>query len=365
MNPELYHPVFLYSVFLLSVVIAYRYLSSPDYSLQEKQGPHIIWVIAISLIYAFWLGGRPMHAVFGDTGPYVWSYQDLEPSFIDIDWTKEWFFHWIGVFCKKLSLEASDYLTVIYFGYIFSALWAVKRFIPLNPMLGMLFVWGALSYFSYGINGIRNGLACHILLLAFSFLLDGKLTIGALFCFLAFGIHRSVALPIAAMIAAMYLLREPKYAIMCWLASIVLSLVAGDFFINFFSSLGFDDRMSSYSSADNDMTRFSSSGFRWDFLLYSSMPIVLGWYVTVERQIKDNWYNALFVTYCLSNAFWVLVIEAQFSNRFAYLSWFLYPIVLVYPLANMPIWEEQDKMTGQILLMHIGFTMFMNIVYWG
>lgn len=364
MNPELYHPVFLYSVSLLTVVIAYRYLSSPDYSLQEQQGPHIIWVIAISLIYAFWLGGRPMHTAFGDTGAYVNAYNLLEPSYIDFDWTQEWLFSWIGVTCKKLNLEPSDYLFVVYMGYIFSALWAVKRLMPNNPMLGMLFVWGALSYYTFGINGIRNGLACHILLLAYSYLLDGKLTIGALLCMFAFGIHRSTMLPIASFFAAMYVVREPKNAIIFWLSSIVISLLAGDVLMNFFASLGFDDRMDEYASSEN-LSEFSSTGFRWDFLLYSSMPILLGWYVTIERKIIDNWYNVLLVTYCLANAFWVLVIEVQFSNRFAYLSWFLYPIVIAYPLINMPIWEEQDKITGQILLAYIGFTMFMNIVYWG
>lgn len=365
MNPELYQPVFMYSVLLLCVIMAYRYLSSPDYSLQESQGPHIVWLIVICLILSFWLGNRPIHICFGDTGTYIRGYNALEVSLIDIDWTKEWVFQWIGVTCKKFSLEASDYLTVVYLLYVFSALCAVKKFMPQNPMLGMLFVLASLSYFTYGVNGLRNGLACHIMLLAFAYLLEGKLPIGVSLCLVAFGIHRTAILPIAGIFAAMYLVRDAKYAIMFWLASIVISLVAGDSMTNFFASLGFDDRMSSYTAADNDMEGFSKTGFRWDFLLYSSMPIVLGWYVVIERKLVDNWYNALLVTYCLTNAFWVMVIKASFSNRFAYLSWFMYPVVIAYPLVNMPVWEEQDKMTGRILMAYVGFTVFMNVVYWG
>ena len=365
MNPELYHPVFMYSVLVLCVIMAYRYLSSPDYSLQEEGGPHFIWMILLCIVLAVWLGHRPVHICFGDTGTYIRSYNALEMSFIDIDWSEEWVFQWIGVACKKLALEASDYLTVMYLLYVFSAFWAVFKFMPQNTMLGMLFVLSSLSYFTYGINGVRNGLSCHIMLLAFAFLLESKLPIGVLLCLIAFGIHRSSILPIAGIFAAMYLVRDAKYGIMFWLASIVISLVAGDAMTNFFASLGFDDRMSSYTSADNDMSEFSKTGFRWDFLLYSSMPIILGWYVVIERKVVDNWYNALLVTYCLTNAFWVMVIKAAFSNRFAYLSWFIYPIVIAYPLVNMPVWEEQDKMTGRILMAYVGFTVFMNVVYWG
>ena len=364
MEPLLYQPVFMYSVLLLCVIMAYRYLSSPDYSLQEKPGPHILWIILVCLIFSFFLGYRPAHICFGDSGLYRWDYDSLDASFIRIDWTKEWLFQWIGVLCKKLSLESSDYFTVVAVGYFFSALFAVKKFMPQNPMLGMLFVMASLSFYSYCVNGMRNGLACHIMLLAFAYLLEGKLPVGVALCLVAFAIHRTAILPIAGIFAAMYFVRDAKYGIMFWLASIVISLVAGNSMIDFFASLGFDDRMANYTSGDNDMSSFSSTGFRWDFLLYSSMPIVLGWYVVIERKLVDNWYNALLVTYCLTNAFWVVVIEAAFSNRFAYLSWFMYPILIAYPLANMPIWEEQDKMTGRILMAYVGFTVFMNAVYW-
>lgn len=34
--------------------------------------------------------------------------------------------------------------------------------------------------------------------------------------------------------------------------------------------------------------------------------------------------------------FWVLVIRANFSDRFAYLSWFMYALVMMYPLLESP-----------------------------
>ena len=110
--------------------------------------------------------------------------------------------------------------------------------------------------------------------------------------------------------------------------------------------------------------QFSSYGFRWDFLAYSAMPIILGYYTILKKRITDNWYSVLFSTYCLANAFWVIFIRAAFSNRFAYLSWFMYPIVVAYPLFFFNLWNDQDKKVGQIILVYIGFTAVMQFLYW-
>jgi hypothetical protein len=73
-------------------------------------------------------------------------------------------------------------------------------------------------------------------------------------------------------------------------------------------------------------------------------------------------FNILATTYVLANSFWVMVIKAAFSNRFAYLSWFLYPVVLAYAVIRLHIWEDQDKKAGLILVLHAGFTIIMHLL---
>lgn len=109
------------------------------------------------------------------------------------------------------------------------------------------------------------------------------------------------------------------------------------------------------------MDRFAYIGFRWDFLLYSAAPILLVWYLTIKHDFKDKMFNLIANTYILSNAFWIMVIRAAFSNRFASLSWFLYPLVLAYPLLRFKIWEDQDRKFGLILLAYASFTFLMYI----
>lgn len=363
MDATLYQPLFLAIVTLLCIVVGGRFVSSPDYHLQQEQNDWI-FPLAVSVAFVFWIGMRPVSSAFGDTVNYAKEYINMEVSVVSMDWHSEWIWQWLMMGCKGAGMNIHQFFTFVEAGYILSVFWAMKRFVPANSLLGMLFVWSSLMFFTFGTNGLRNGLACHLILLGISFLYDDKYVPGSVMFLLAFGIHRSVMLPIAATLAGMYVIRNPRHAIYIWLAAIPVSLVAGGAATSFLASLGFDDRMTSYTQGDNDMSQFSKTGFRGDFLLYSAMPICMAWYVCVRREIRDNWYNALSVTYCLCNAFWILVIRSSFSNRFAYLSWFLYPVVIAYPLINLPVWQDQDRKTGQILLAYCGFTLFMQFIFW-
>jgi hypothetical protein len=94
-----------------------------------------------------------------------------------------------------------------------------------------------------------------------------------------------------------------------------------------------DNRMSSYLSQDESsaLVRYKV-GFRWDFVLYSLIPIAAGWYYIVKQKFDDHLYKSIYSAYILANSFWLLVIRAPFSDRFAYLSWFLMPLILAYPV---------------------------------
>lgn len=364
MEASLYLPIYLAITSSMAFLYGFRYISSTGYTLQVQKSS--IWLpLLISVIFVIWIGNRPINsAYFGDTGNYALSYaKTLADSQIHVDLQSEWGWQLLMVTCKKLGLDIHVFFTIVEAGYIFSALWATKKFMPTNPMLGMLFLFTSLMFFTFGTNGIRNGLACHILLLGMAFMFEIKIIIGALLCLVAFSIHRSVMLPISAMVLGMFLLKKYQIAVSLWFGAILLSLAFGNSFINFFASLGFDDRMGAYNTSVYNAD-FSHTGFRWDFLLYSSMPIIMGWYVLIEKGIKDRWYEVLCITYTLCNAFWVLVIRAAFSNRFAYLSWFIYPIIIAYPLVNLPTWSDQDRKTGLILLAYSGFSLFMWTFYW-
>ena len=363
MDASLYQPLFLFITTVWAAIYGFRSLGFPGNAVGMGK-MSFLFPLLISLVFVFWIGGRPVSYMFGDTVNYAFSYYNMSAEGeISPDLKSEWLWGGIMLLCKRYGLDIHAFFTIIEAGYILSVLWAVKRFMPANTTLGMLFVFTSLMFFTFGTNGLRNGLACHIMLLAMSFFFDDKYIVGGLLCLVAMGIHRSTMLPIASMLAGRYLIRDLRFAILFWVGSIFVSLAVNNAAANFFASFAVDNRMSSYNTIEY-ADQFSKTGFRWDFLLYSAFPILMGWYVCVKKKIKDDWYKTLCITYCLCNAFWVLVIRMAFSNRFAYLSWFIYPIIIAYPLVNHHVWSDQDRKTAMILAAYCGFTVFMQAIYW-
>jgi hypothetical protein len=369
-QPQYYAPIF-YCIILLLVIIQVSKLSqSSGCSILSKRQPSDLTTAIFPILLIIFFGLRPISGkYFVDTFTYEYSYTLIGDSLNDIsvNTKEEWLWTALQTISHFLHLSINGFFIIVASGYIGLMYWTCRRFMPSNVWIAMLFCMTAYSFYSYGINGIRNGLACSMTLLAFSFFFDadnkqGKI-IAIIIVFLAMGIHKTVILPAICMTIAYFLIKDTKLAIGYWIFSIVLSMVVGDAVSNFFAGLGFDDRMTEYLANDKStMSQFSNTGFRWDFLLYSAMPIWLGYYITVTRGIKDKVYSLLINTYILCNAFWVMVINASFSNRFAYLSWFMYPIVLAYPLLKVKIWRDQDRKTAYILLAQEAFAFFMWLI---
>ena len=392
-DPHIVYPIYFWGIFITCVFLYLNYSGSNNCD-KLLSNNSMIPALLLTLVLIVFMGLRPISGRFGDTVNYAWGYNtmSIKPAIFAVDFDKEWFWAFIRNTCKASHLTVSDWFLIIeicYLGFVFLGL---RILLGENCWMAMLFFLSAFSTFSYGTNGIRNGCACSMAILAFAIAANQnilRLAIGGCVLLLVFGTHRSTSLPIAAFLVASFLIKSPKVAIYFWLASIGISLVAGGAVTNFFSGLGFDDRMSSYaSSMEKNADQFSHTGFRWDFLLYSAMPIWLTWYVNQKAEKERALYgetmeemetgvvgagriadahsmrvfNILATTYILANSFWVMVIRASFSNRLAYLSWFLSPVLLAYGLIRLHIWEDQDKKAGLILFAHAGFTFFMYLI---
>lgn len=364
-SPELYQPLFLAIVFIFTIINYFRIKPLTSFGLlqsRNREGGIFLLSIAFVLI----IGLRPVSSAFGDTVNYAYVYEMLSDvsSYTDILSGDEIIFNSFMFHCSKV-MDVSFFFLIIEVIYVVPIYLACRKLAGNNSGIMMLFCFAAFSFFSYGVNGIRNGIACSLIILALS-LIQGSTRdkiICVILCLLAIGSHKSTALPVICMLLALFI-KNPRVMFLFWLGSILLSLAVGSQIENFFVSLGFDDRMDTYLNADEEtMEQFSTVGFRWDFLLYSCVPIVMGWYLIFRKRIYNNTYLLLLGTYIFANAFWIMVIRSSFSNRFAYLSWFLYPMVLSYPLLKLPIWKRtQGRNTGLIMLGHYAFTLVLFLI---
>lgn len=360
-----------YILILILTVITASIIAAKDEPFykgsQRNRNIQVFLSLILTLFLTFFWGLRG-HSGFGDTGYYIYSYENLYDDYITPTLNNEWLWNNISHFMKLAGVSSTSYLIIIEGLYIGSMLICCFRLMRNNVWVAMLFFIGSFSFIGYGVNGIRNGLSCSILLIAISFSSEDKTIfkiLGIVLMVICTGIHASTIVPSICCILAMFLLKDLKIAILFWVFSIFLSLIAGDTISTIFAGLGFDDRASRYlvdAEESEASEMFSRTGFRWDFLIYSMVPIILAWYLKIKRNFIDRKYDIIAITYILANSFWIMVIRATYSNRFAYLSWFMYPLLIAYPLLRFNIWENQNKKISIALIIYFGFTYFMHII---
>ena len=365
---ELYSTIYLLLIVLFSLLVCIHlsFQSANGNNVLYAKGKTTIVAIVFFVVITLFLGLRPLGEWFGDTNYYLYTYNNVLNSYSSIDWSQEWVWDNFSYLCKMLGFDNSSYLFVINILYVGCMLITCFKLTKNNVGIAFTFCISAMSFYAYAVNGLRNGLACSISMLAIALLCGSKLEkcISLLLMILAYGIHHSVVLPCLCAIIAYFFIKEPKYSILFWLLSIIISLVFGNVIGDFFGTLGFDERTSYFEDvAEKDSAElFSSTGFRFDFLLYSAIPVAFIWYLTIKRNFNDVSYNLIANTYVLANAFWIMVIRAAYSNRFAYLSWFLYPIVLAYPLLRMNITKKQNFLISVVIILHTLFTVAILIL---
>jgi hypothetical protein len=108
----------------------------------------------------------------------------------------------------------------------------------------------------------------------------------------------------------------------------------------------------------------ATKGFRIDFILYSAVPILLGRWLSFKNFTKSQQYQFILNVYTLVNSIWMLCMYAEFTNRIAYLSWFMYPIVLIYPFINEEYLSHKVGLMKIFVCGHLFFTLFMEIIYY-
>jgi hypothetical protein len=260
---------------------------------------------------------------------------------------------------RKLTADPHVLYAVTSTIYVLAYVWACKRFTNGLATLSLFALcFGGPFFIGYMDNTLRAGLALSLTLLAYSYINESRVK-AAFIALLAVNIHYSTLLPIIAL-GISYYYTKPKFFIWIWVLCIFVSLGAGSYFQNLFSGMVDDNRMTTYLTQDDNVAlKTYKIGFRWDFVVYSLIPLVAGWYYIVKRTFNDRFYTVIYSAYILANSFWILVIRATFSDRFAYLSWFLMPVILAYPLLkrNTNI-QDNYRLYCAVLAMMIMFKIY-------
>ena len=356
---EYYTPVFYQFILLM---IAFVFLSSYKYSLEDSinlSGKNILGVFVLIFII-FYMGLRPVSGkYFGDMSTYAKIFRSYTSGNQYIEYNKDFGFSFFLNFCTKY-LNLDIFFLLCSFLYIFPLYLSSKKIFKEYWFYSFFILACSFSFWAAGVNGIRAGIASSFLIIGLS--REKKLS-SVIWFFLAVSFHKSMVIPVLAfLIASIY--RNSKFYLIIWLLAIPLSYAIGNFFENLFISTGLlEEEVSVYFSDEIDKgIKNSEVGFRWDFILYSCIPVFTGWYFIFKKNYVDKLYITFFNCYLIANTFWILVIRANFSNRFAYLSWFIMGIIVVFPFLKISWFKKQHVILAWVFLFYYLFTYTLNFL---
>ncbi|MDE7120098.1 MAG: EpsG family protein [Muribaculaceae bacterium] len=318
------------------------------------------WPLAIALI--LFLAFRPLTFKygFGDTPGYAFFFEHMK-SQTHIDFKAKD----LGYEIISFSLRNFDVSVLFMFMgalYVVPQLLAAKRLTPTHYGILFLIIVCSFSFWGYGVNGMRNGAALALVMLG---MVRRNVVLTPVLFVCAASIHGSALLPICAY-CINFAYRKPATYMKIWCVCVVLSMFVSNMLTDVLPLQDLiEDKRVAYLSKDftgDNSDKFSSTGYRWDFVLYSAIPVILGYRKIVSGAVKDRIYIWLYNTYCMCNAFWLFTIYVPYNNRFAYLSWFLYPILVAYPFMG-----DNNRMTRgdeSSLRKVIGITYLFTFIMW-
>lgn len=325
-----------------------------------------VFGIICCLFLIFYMGYRPISTTFGDTINYAKEFEKYTNQNVKFiwEWNTEWLYYnslrWWG----HNRFDLHDFFFINAFVYIGSLWLATARIFKNYYYLPLLIIFAMFTFWQYGVNGIRNGMGSSLFILAMTY--TNNIPIMVALCLVAVGCHTSVLLMIAAAGLAWFV-KNSYYYLAGWIVALGTSYAIGGRIQQYLSALGIfqeDERFSAYLTGSNQVGEIVQLAmtFRWNFVIYSAIGVAVGYYFIFKKNYKDEYYHWIYNTYLATNAFWLLIIRANYSNRFAQISWFILPLVLIYPFLRKRFWQNQEKVLAGAILVFYAYGFYTNII---
>ena len=355
MPATLYHPIYLFVVLILTLLFLQPYTQRMITNEQRISVAYHTLSFILATCFALFIGFRPICREFVDMIDYDAIYSSLMGSrfYFDYDVDNLIYDNWFA-FMASQCVPVKTFFLIISFVY-FGMIWlACRKLFPKDTLLAFVVYLAAFSTFSYATNGMKAGMAASIFLVALAYYEKPLISIPiALF---TYGMHHSMLLVIVAYFCVL-IIKKPKFYFIIWCVSLCVAACHITWFQHFFA--GFTDEHGA-----EYLLGSRNSGFRIDFILYSSVPVIVGYLMIFKYKISSITYDFILSLYLLTNSVWMLCMYSNFTNRISYLSWFIYPIVLLYPFVNITWSTRQSIYLRYVVYGHLAFTLFMNFVYY-
>lgn len=357
MIPDQYYMIsFFISITFIVIIgmvpsLKYKSLASfPDANL-------VFGTLLLLVIPILFIGLRNPFASWrylGDTHAYTLIYQRLQT---DPLWSpsKDFGFY---AFMKFFSgfIDVRGFFFICSLIYVLPVYFGFRNWFGKYAYFALVIHVSSMSFWPFGVNGLRNGLAASIFLAGLTFYHKKWIMIALIAISITF--HTSMLLPAFAIVCIQFF-NNTKWLLRIWAASIPISFLIGrtiQNYIKFFisSTLGSYDARASFGGSAEAYQHFAPSVYRFDFVFYSGLVIGLGYYFIYKRNFKHSFYTKLFNIYLIANSIWLYFMYFPYTNRIAYLSWFLIPALAIYPI----IFATNIKNQSYFMASAVGVSLF-------
>lgn len=313
-----------WGILLIFICISFlSYNSIPKASINNTS--YIVGIFII-IVAAFWIATTPFDDLSAtDKRGYYEMFKEGKKEFRDIGLV------FLIKIVRFFTLNHFIFFFVSALLYISFYYAFLRKSFKSNACIVLIASFLYVNYFLYGANTLRSGIAISFCMYAIA--KNQKKFTSILFFIFAILMHKSVIL-----ITVMYLIAKKnnghKIFLLFWCCMLALQL-AGIFELGIikFLLLNFNDD-NNYSQYLGENTKGYNVGLRLDFIFYSAIPLIISYYYIKIKRYRDNYYSIILNTYIGINAIWMMFVRMPYTDRIAYLSWVLFPFIVLYPLLS-------------------------------
>ena len=360
---EYYQDVYLLILTLMTLVLGVQYAGySPNRWLSNSNTSWVGALLFTTCIIVF-IGLRPQSEEFADMTGYIVSVEEGWWSLDEIRWDTNFIFVPMMYFLSTIHASGEVVMIVIASIYFGAALIATSKLFPKDRLLAIVVFCSAFITFCNATNGMKAGCATALFLCAVAYY-ENKI-ISILFLVLSLGFHHAAQLLIVVYIIC-HFYGNFRFYLSFWVICLILAIFHVTYFQMLFGTMT-DDHGSEYlliEATDKSSGFGGRTGFRYDFVIYSIVPIILGYYAIYKKNITSKHYLFMLNIYTLFNAIWMLCMYAAYTNRIAALGWGLYSILILYPVTQVQWHKKRNNIISIAAYCHLGFTLFMHIFYY-
>ena len=280
---SLYQFIYLFLIAIMTFIVYGKYKNRDGLYYYESYYSDYIAIVLVIFMSIF-IGLRPLNGYyFGDMGNYALFYNtfydgvpfSFKPKIENILF--ENLFAWWG----SVRLGYTSFFLLISTLYFVTAYLGIRKLFPNDSLAAYLVFLAAFSTFSYATNGIKAGVATSIFIWAIAYRNNLKICIPLIL--ISWGIHHSMIMPVGAFITTMFF-RNTKMYFVFWAFCLLMAIAHVTAFAHFFAGAT-TEHGASYLLGDgtNDGTK---GGFRFDFILYSAMPVLVGWSAVIKKKLE-------------------------------------------------------------------------------